>query len=244
MIKTIDHNEWIDKVKSCSHFSAFEILQGVAAGYPAISEFTFQYEGGYVNDPDDPGGCTNMGITIGTLRAWRDDPSVNCEDVKALTKFEAQMIYAANYWSPVWGNKLPIGLNAQVYDWGVNSGPSRSVKYLQQMVDSPADGVMGPNTLKAAEAFVAKEGIDIALHEYHETRQAYYESLSSFDKYGNGWTSRNDACLELSLNLAHDRTPTIPWPDDLLDLDNDTDILKRITRLEMWADSFHIAQKG
>lgn len=239
MTKTIDHFNWAkSRVRDYTHFSPREIIGGYAARYPAASDFTFTYEGGYVNDPDDPGGCTNMGITIGTLRGWRSDDSLTCNDVKALSYQEAALIYATNYWAPVWGNKLPVGVNTQVYDWGVNSGPRTSVMHLQRIVGTTDDGAMGPNTLAAVNAYVDKATVQVLLDQYHAERQRYYESLSSFSKYGNGWTARNDACLELSSTLASTtiELPSlpIPAPDG-----GDTDQLnKRMTALETWAQSF------
>lgn len=222
MPKTEHHSEWTPI--ALAHFSVWQIVDGVKARYPAASDFVFQYEGGYVNDKDDPGGCTNMGITIGTLEGWRG-AELTCTDVANLTKQEASLIYATNYWAPVWGNQLPVGLNTQVYDFGVNAGPSRAIKYLQGCVGTAQDGIMGPATLAAVEEQMS----DALLHEYHDQRQAYYESLSTFSKYGAGWTSRNDDCLSLSLDLANN-TPVIPTGVG--------DIGVRLAALERWASSF------
>lgn len=172
--------------------------------FEASLSFTLEYEGGYVDDPYDAGGCTNMGITIGTLQDWCRDDSLTCADVADLTVDEVADIYRANYWGPVWGDKLPAGLDLQVFDWGVNSGPSRAVRALQEVAGSPADGVMGPDTLAATEAWVDRVGLVAALEAYHDKRQRYYESLSNYDRYGNGWTARNDACLDRALGLAND----------------------------------------
>lgn len=235
--KTEDHYEFVKSgaLLAFDHFSPEQVIDGYIARYPATSEFTFQFEGGYVNDPDDPGGCTNMGITIGTLQAWRNDPGVNCEDVKALTKLEAQLIYATNYWAPVWGNKLPIGLNTQVYDFGVNAGPSRSIKKLQDCVGTVQDGIMGNDTANAVEQYINERGEEALLINYHDIRQDYYESLSTFDKYGNGWTSRNDACLELARQLAESTDIAVP-PIDLPV--SEEGLEGRVVALEAWAASF------
>lgn len=222
-MKTPDfHNERV--TMASQYFDPMQIIGGYVARYPAAYEFTLEFEGGYVNDPDDPGGCTNMGITIGTLRDWRNDPNVTCTDVKNLTESEAALIYATNYWAPVWGNKLPVGVNTEVWDFGVNAGPSRAIKILQECVNSPADGIMGPNTLDA----VRNADIDALLVQYHDRRQSYYESLSTFDKYGNGWTRRNDDCLTLAQDLRGQR---IVLPK--------SGLASRVARLEEWAGSFN-----
>jgi lysozyme family protein len=221
------------------HFNPVQIIGGYVARYPDSYRFTLDYEGGYVNDPDDPGGCTNMGITIGTLRDWRGDQDVSCEDVQNLSPEEAGLIYATNYWAPVWGNQLPIGINTQVWDFGVNAGPSRAIKTLQLCVGSPQDGIMGPNTLAAVEDMP----IEATLSRYHQERQRYYESLSTFSKYGNGWTNRNNDCYDLSVAL-HDQGPNpIPsLPDRPNGGGTDASTEARLARLELWAASFNTGE--
>ena len=175
------------------------------SNYDPCYRFTQQWEGGYVNHPSDPGGCTNKGITIHTLRAWRGT-NCTCDDIKTLSDDEAGQIYASNYWRPVWGGELPNGLDLCVWDWGVNSGPRRAVKKLQQMVGSSADGKMGPNTMAAVRVYVDKVGIATAITDYLNIRQTYYESLSTFNTFGKGWTNRVDSCRYSALNM----TPKIP----------------------------------
>lgn len=229
--KTPDYYATIpDEILSYGKFNPLDIINAYEARYPEAYAFTLSFEGGYVNHPDDPGGCTNMGITIGTLGAWRGE-KVTCADVKALSKEEAAMIYATNYWAPVWGNRMPVGVNTQVWDWGVNSGPKRALQYLQRLVGSTADGIMGPKTLEATEKYVKKHGINDTLYRYSADRQQYYESLSTFDTFGNGWTRRNEECLALSIQLAADDDSVIELPT--------TDIEARVAALEAWASSYN-----
>lgn len=232
--KTVDHLR--TKIEAFESVPVALIIEGYVARYPAAYQFTLQFEGGYVDDPDDPGGCTNKGITIGTLTAWRQDSGVTCQDVKNLSPTEAALIYATNYWAPVWGNKMDVGINTQVWDFGVNAGPHRAIETLQGIVGSPADGVMGPNTLSAVDGFIDDNGIDPLLSSFHDSRQRYYESLSTFSKYGNGWTRRNDDCLTLSRDLAG-KTITLPTLPALPDRP-DGDIDARVSALEDWAGSF------
>ena len=175
--------------------------EDVKARFPECYDFTRRWEGGYVDHPSDPGGCTNKGVTLKTLERHRGR-KCTCQDVRNLSDEEAAEIYADGFWARVWGNKLPVGLNLCVWDWGVNSGPRRSVKALQKLVGSAADGAIGPNTLKAVEAYVAKHGIEMTIRKYTRVRQNYYESLKTFKTFGRGWTNRNTDCHKEALRLA------------------------------------------
>lgn len=149
-------------------------------------------EGGYVDHPRDPGGCTNMGITLNTLRYWRST-EVTCMDVKLLTEEEAVGIYAANYWDAVKANYLPTGLDLLVFDMAVNAGPRRAARMLQKMVGVDDDGTIGPITLKAVGRVArAEAGIEKMIHQYSAARRGYYRSLSNYDTFGRGWMNRTD----------------------------------------------------
>ena len=105
-------------------------------------------EGGYVDDPRDRGGATNMGITFATLRDWRGKP-ITKADVQNLTEAEAVRIYKAKYWDRINGDNLPYGVDFAVLDFAVNSGVSRAAIYLQEIVGVAPDGKIGPITLEA-----------------------------------------------------------------------------------------------
>jgi lysozyme family protein len=122
----------------------------------------FAHEGGYVDHPKDPGGATNMGIMIGTLRDWRGGP-VTKEDVRSLTKREAETIYRARYWNWVRGDDLRTGVDLVALDPAVNSGVRRGVQWLQRAVGVAADGKMGPLTLKAANDAMPVEAVAIRM---------------------------------------------------------------------------------
>ncbi len=116
------------------------------------------HEGGYVNNPDDPGGATNLGITIKTLRSWRASDAVTKEDVKALTVKEATSIYFIRYWMPLGLDSMTHqSLAGALFDASVNSGPSQAVTTLQRAVNSlggtlAVDGKAGPNTMGAVNS--------------------------------------------------------------------------------------------
>ncbi len=117
--------------------------------FDACMPFIFKAEGGYSDNPADPGGPTNFGITLATLRAYEGDPNLTADDVKKLTPAVAKEIYRTAYWNRMQCGALPAGLDLEVFDFGVNSGPAESVKTLQRLVGVTQDGSVGPITLAA-----------------------------------------------------------------------------------------------
>lgn len=142
-------------------------------------------EGGFVNDPRDPGGATNHGITIATLSHWRGRPCT-VQDVQALQLSEAMAIYRAQYWSAVAGDALPAGLDLMAFDCAVNMGPGTAARLLQESVDAVVDGHVGPNTIRAAAATDTVQ----AIHHMAELRRDAYRAMAGWPTYGRGWTSR------------------------------------------------------
>lgn len=115
-----------------------------------IIEDIIEAEGGYVNDPADRGGATNWGITIATLRVYRNNPDLTEKDVQRLTKDEARLIYRREYITrPKFDSITNDILRAQIIDFGVNSGPSTAAKALQKVLGVKADGDIGILTLAA-----------------------------------------------------------------------------------------------
>ena len=90
-------------------------------------------EGGYVDNPSDPGGATNLGCTKATWESWVGHP-VTKEDIKALTPFDVMPLYKARYWDAISGDDLPAGVDYAVLDFAINSGPARASKTLQQVL--------------------------------------------------------------------------------------------------------------
>jgi len=152
---------------------------------PQIQEWVLLSEGGYVDHPKDPGGATNMGITLATLKSWRGK-AVSKTDVKNLTKAEALAIYKARYWGAVRGDDLPEGLDYAVFDYGVNSGPARAAKALQTLLGVTADGVIGPQTLAALKGRSTVKLIE----DLTAQRQRYVRRLKTYATFGKGWENR------------------------------------------------------
>jgi lysozyme family protein len=155
------------------------------------------HEGGYVDDPRDPGGATNLGITRATLAAWRGAP-VSKDDVRALTRAEAEAIYRAKFWAAVKADDLPAGVDYAVFDYAINSGPGRAAKALQRAVGQPQDGILGPLTLAAVKAADPVQVINAIC----AGRLAYLQSLPGWITYGNGWGRRVAEVKAAALRMA------------------------------------------
>lgn len=164
--------------------------------YHKCIETILHHEGGYVNHPSDPGGETNLGVTKRVYEDWG-----GTKDMKDLTVEDVKPIYKKNYWDRVKGDDLPAGLDLCVFDFGVNAGTGRSAKYLQTMIGTTADGGIGPNTLRALGNYVEEVGVEGAIRNFQQARQEYYESLSTFETFGRGWTRRVDETTELAVSM-------------------------------------------
>ena len=157
------------------------------SNYEKCLEIILHHEGGYVNHPKDPGGETNLGVTKRVYEEWG-----GTKDMKDLTVEDVAPIYQKNYWNRVRGDDLPAGLDLCVFDFGVNAGTGRSATFLQRLVGTTVDGGIGPATLRAVNAYVQIEGIEATIDDFQKRRQEYYESLSTFETFGRGWTRRVD----------------------------------------------------
>jgi lysozyme family protein len=131
---------------------------------------TLTYEGGYTNDPRDPGGATNWGITIFDARMyWKHDASP--ADVKAMPKSVAIDIYRQKYWAKMGCDGRPAGVDFVEFDFGVNSGVARTLAYRK---------TLDPQNLKPVayvKAFCAK-------------RSSFLHGLKTWSVFGKGWGRR------------------------------------------------------
>lgn len=135
-------------------------------------------EGGYVNDPHDPGGETKFGI------AKRFHPKL---DIKNLTLDQAREIYHREYWVPAQCDLFDQGLAIVYFDAVVNMGLHTAVRLMQEALGEVPDGVIGPRTRAAME----KQGEDReVIVRFQAERGLYYASRAHFDRYGRGWLRR------------------------------------------------------
>lgn len=157
---------------------------------------TLKEEGGFVNNPHDPGGMTNMGVTRATYEAWVGR-KVEESEMRALTVKDVTPIYRKNYWDRIRGDELPVGVDLAVFDLGVNSGTTTAIKFLQNALDIPADGIFGPNTLRHVNEADAEE----LAQKVCEERLNFLKKLSTFPTFGKGWTARVKRVQENSLKM-------------------------------------------
>ncbi len=167
------------------------------ANWDACLAFVLAAEGGYVDDPMDPGGATNLGITLQVLSTWRHT-AVTKVDVQNLQQDEAGAIYRANYWNAERCSDLPSGVDLMVFDAAVNMGIGRSAKFLQAAAGVTADGSIGPQTLAATAAAPAAALVDVLA----DARLQFYQGLPTFDHFGQGWSARVNNVKAQALQMA------------------------------------------
>jgi lysozyme family protein len=154
--------------------------------FDKVHPWVLAHEGGYVNHPKDPGGATNFGVTQRTYNAYRKRSGQSVRSVKDISATERDAIYKIQYWDKLSCDELPSGLDYAVYDFGVNSGVRRSAKYLQRIVGTTQDGVIGLETLEAVDA---RSPIDI-IQTLCNDRMKFLRSLAIWPTFKNGWTRR------------------------------------------------------
>ena len=186
----------------------------------AIADEIVAREGGFVNDPDDPGGATNYGVTIHTMRRLGldldRDGDVDVQDVRRLTKAQARQIFVDHYFHRPGIGKLPEALQATVFDMYVNAG-ANAVRVLQtllvemgQRID--VDGAIGPQTVEATKIAFASAPNHLA-DAYGIARRNYYYRLAdkrpASRKYARrrdggkgGWIARAEAFISDRYHLT------------------------------------------
>ena len=138
-------------------------------------EIIIGHEGGYVNDPRDPGGETKYGIS---KRAY---PT---EDIKSLTLDRAKFLYKRDYWDVVEAESIPGSARLMVFDCAVNTGLGMAKKLLQRAVGTKDDGIIGHKT-RAAISNTPELAMNFAGFWLQ-----YYTDLPGWPTYGKGWTRR------------------------------------------------------
>lgn len=159
------------------------------SNFDKVMDFILAEEGGYVNNPADPGGETNFGISK------RQYPGI---DIKNLTKELAKSIYAVDFWRFIQGDELPLPIALMLMDAAVNMGPSAAVHILQDALGVASDGKLGPFTLSRV---LAIREINNFIAEYTALRFFEYTEMTNFHAFGLGWSRRVARCMMLAVGF-------------------------------------------
>lgn len=135
------------------------------------------HEGGYVNNPRDPGGETKFGIS---RRAYPG------EDIAGLSLDRAKQIYRRDYWGPAGCDAVPDGARFDVFDMAVNAGVKTAIRTLQRAVGETDDGILGPRTLQALQSMPAAR----LVARFNGLRLLALTDLPNWPAFGKGWARR------------------------------------------------------
>ena len=151
-----------------------------ATNFQKALNFTLAYEGGFVDDPRDPGGATMRGVTLKTFRQYHLGATVTQLRNASMSDFTA--IYRAGFWDKIGASILPPGVDLIAFDIAVNMGPPRAEEWLVQTANMrPVDRI------KALD----------------KKRLGFWKSLTrSWKVFGRGWCNRENACMKAALALA------------------------------------------
>ncbi len=176
-------------------------------------------EGGFTDDPHDPGGPTNKGITLDVYARWVGQTvSTATRDrlvgqLKKIPDMMVREIYRTRYWTPADCMRMPPALSIMHFDTAVNHGVGRAIRILQGAVGADVDGEIGPQTRQRVEA----KPLDEALIAYADLRRERYRALDHFWRFGRGWLRRVDFTLVQAGALSAVkivRSGNPPSPDD------------------------------
>ena len=137
-------------------------------------------EKGYVNDPVDPGGATNFGITQAVARAHGYQG-----DMQDFTQDAASAIYRSDYWNACKCDSLAWPLSLYVFDCAVNQGPGTAIRVLQHSLGTVEDGIIGSMTLQLAAKYTPWTAA-----RFMALRAIRYMASPEFSHDGEGWLTR------------------------------------------------------
>jgi lysozyme family protein len=156
-----------------------------------------KHEGGYVDNPKDHGGATNLGCTKAVWEQYIGR-SVTKDDIKALRVEDVAPLYKTKYWDKCKCDDLALGVDFAVFDLAINSGTGRASKFLQSACGVVADGAIGPATLAAANAMNPRE----LASKICEQRLTFLQGLPTWETFGRGWGRRVAETEELAFKMA------------------------------------------
>lgn len=195
-------------------------IQGATQGREAFDQalaHVLSLEGGWSDDPFDPGGPTNKGITLADYARERriavtaENFATLKAELRAIPDRLVRDIYLTRYWRPACCPDLPPPLALMHFDAAVNQGVSGAARMLQEALAVDIDGEIGPITLGSAHSRPLRASIE----RYAEIRRRRYRALAHFWRFGRGWLRRVDATLAQSLQFlpTSSAQETTPMPD-------------------------------
>ncbi len=190
-------------------------------GFDAALELILTHEGGWSDDPFDPGGATNKGITLAVYarEIHREITADTIAELKAglrrIPDSLVRRIYLERYWRPARSSDLPAPIALFHVDTAVNMGVGTAARLLQEALGVTVDGEIGPETLAACRA----ADLPSTLARYADLRRRRYRALSHFWRFGRGWLARVDTTLTTAKALAspspqQPRKETTTMPSD------------------------------
>lgn len=168
--------------------------------FEAALSHVLEMEGGWSDDPFDPGGPTNRGITLATYASFTGRPlgTTTAEaltfELKTISPTLVAQIYRERYWAPCRAYEMPGPVALMHFDAAVNHGVAGAARLLQQAAEVDIDGEIGPITMGAVRAADPAR----LLERYGEARRARYRALPHFWRFGRGWLARVDKTLAAS----------------------------------------------
>jgi lysozyme family protein len=144
------------------------------------------FEGGLVNNPKDPGGLTNKGVTQATYNSWRARQRQRPQSVALISAEEVAAIYKGDYWDRVDGDELPAGVDFCMFDASINSGVGGATEWAQAVLGLPTDGDFGPKT----RAAILAEDPEVFVKDFCSRRLGTLKRLNTWGTFGNGWSAR------------------------------------------------------
>ncbi|MDP3495272.1 MAG: glycosyl hydrolase 108 family protein [Hyphomonadaceae bacterium] len=175
------------------------------ANYNPLLKTVVGVEGGISDRPlsADPGGLTNKGVTQATYDKWRAKKDLPPQSVRKLTVAEYTDLYRTEFWDEIKGDTLPSGIDLAVFDYAVNSGPSRAAKDLQRTLGVKADSHIGLATMEALEA----ANHDDVVAKLSDRRLRFMKSLKNWEPNKNGWTKRVAHIKAVAMDMARGAPP-------------------------------------
>lgn len=155
--------------------------------FDAAFETLLGHEGGFVDNPEDPGGATRWGITERVARA-----NGYGGDMRVLPVATAKAIARTEYWDAVCADQLPAALRYAVFDAAYNSGPPQAIRWLQRALGVKADGVLGSQTRRAA----LQNPPERVLARMLGARLQFLTQLPAWGTFGKGWARRVASLLQ------------------------------------------------